>query len=243
MDFITKIKNRYSVRSFDADKKIPEHDYKKIIDVVNSAPTSSNWHSSSVIIIKDRQLLEKISEFRPFTKHLKDAQFFMVFVADFNRMNLAQKAFPEYKYDNNSSEAYTVAVGDAYIQATMAQDIAVELGLSTCFIGGIRVMVQYLIDILGIKGQAFPVVGLAVGYEKDSGTVRPKMNRVFEDKYDYERIKKDVVEYDKTLVEFFEKTSPDKKAWSYQEATVKSASGYAFDTKLIESIWDLKLQK
>ncbi len=59
-------------------------------------------------------------------------------------------------------------------------------------------MVQYLIDILGIKGQAFPVVGLAVGYEKDSGTVRPKMNRVFEDKYDYERIKKDVVEYDKT---------------------------------------------
>ncbi|MGN3889380.1 nitroreductase family protein [Mycoplasmopsis bovis] len=58
MDFITKIKNRYSVRSFDADKKIPEHDYKKIIDVVNSAPTSSNWHSSSVIIIKDRQLFK-----------------------------------------------------------------------------------------------------------------------------------------------------------------------------------------
>ncbi|WP_430003247.1 nitroreductase family protein [Mycoplasmopsis bovis] len=48
MDFITKIKNRYSVRSFDADKKIPEQDYKKIIDVVNSAPTSSNWHSSKL---------------------------------------------------------------------------------------------------------------------------------------------------------------------------------------------------
>ncbi|UUM25275.1 nitroreductase family protein [Mycoplasmopsis agalactiae] len=243
MDFITKIKNRYSVRSFDPDKKIPEEDYKKIIDVVNSAPTSSNWHSSSVVIIKDKELLEKISEFRPFTKHLKDAQFFMVFIADFNRMNLAQKAFPEYKYNNHSSEAYTVAVGDAFIQATMAQDAAVELGLSTCFIGGARVMVQFLIDILGIKGQAFPVVGLAIGYEKGKGTVKPKLNRVFEDKYDYERIKQDVSEYDKTLVEFFEKTSPDKKAWSYQEATVKSGSGYAFDTELIENIWDLKLQK
>lgn len=72
MDFIIKIKNRYLVRSFDLDKKIFEEDYKKIIDVVNFVFILLNWYLFSVVIIKDKELLEKILEFRFFIKYLKD---------------------------------------------------------------------------------------------------------------------------------------------------------------------------
>lgn len=72
VDFIIKIKNRYLVRSFDLDKKIFEEDYKKIIDVVNFVFILLNWYLFSVVIIKDKKLLEKILEFRFFIKYLKD---------------------------------------------------------------------------------------------------------------------------------------------------------------------------
>lgn len=69
------------------------------------------------------------------------------------------------------------------------------------------------------------------------------MNRVFENKYDFDRLNSDISEYDKSLIAHFEKINPDKKAWSYKEATIKSASSYRMDTKLIEDIWELELSK
>ncbi|WP_235619439.1 nitroreductase family protein [Mycoplasmopsis californica] len=125
----------------------------------------------------------------------------------------------------------------------MAQDIAIELGLSTCFLGLTRTIVKELTEILEIKGQAFPVIGLTIGYAKNNGEIKPKMNRVFNDRYDFERLKSDIENYNHKLISHFSKINPDKKAWSYQEATMKSASSYKMDTDLIEDIWGLKLQK
>ncbi|WP_029608527.1 nitroreductase family protein [Mycoplasma simbae] len=243
MDFYTKIINRYSVREYDMTKPVSQEDYKKIIDVVESAPTSSNWHSSSVIVVKNREILEKLGATSKYTGSIKTCDMFLVFVADYNRMALAQQSAPELVYNNHSSEAYTVAVGDAFIQATMAQDMAAELGLGTCFLGLARTMQKELIELLNIKGQAFPVIGLTIGHIKEQGVVKPKLTRVFNDQYDINRLEQDIKDYELPLQQYFEKVAPGKKAWSYKEATIKSASSYRMDTELIEDIWGLKLQK
>ncbi|MCT4469522.1 nitroreductase family protein [Mycoplasma sp. HS2188] len=243
MNFYQKIMDRYSVREFDTNNPITDDEYKKIIDAVNSAPTSSNWHSSSVIVVKDREILTELSKANKFTGALKTADILLVFLADFNRMNEAKKEFPEYEYNSNSTESYTVAVGDAFIQATMAQDMALSLGLDTLFLGLTRMMVEPLITNLNIQGQAFPVVSLAIGHKASEGKIKPKLNRVFENKYDIDRLKHDVAEYNDQILDYFKLIAPDKAAYSYTHATIKSASSYKMNTDIIEKIWDLKLIK
>ncbi|QBF34365.1 nitroreductase [Mycoplasmopsis phocirhinis] len=241
MDFYQKIMNRYSVREFDVNKTVTEEEYKKIINVINSAPTSSNWHSSSVIVVKDRQILNELSKVNKFTGALKTANLLLVFLADFNRMIEAKNEFPDYEYNHNSSESYTVAVGDAFIQATMAQDIAVNLGLDTLFLGLTRMMVEPLIKHLNIQGQAFPVVSLAIGHKVNQTKIKPKLNRVFENKYDIDKLKNEIIKYNNEILKYFQSITPDKTGFSYTHATIKSASSYKMDTDLIEKIWNLKL--
>lgn len=243
MDFINKLKQRYSVREYDTENNITDEQYKQIIDAINSAPTSSNWHASSVIVVRDKKILAQLGEVNKYTGAIKSCDIFLVFLADYNRVNIAKNTYTEYQYNNHSSETYTVAVGDAFIQATTAQDAAICLGFGTCFLGLTRTMVKELNEILNIKGQAVPIIGLTIGNIKNKGIVKPKMNRVFENKYDFDRLNSDINEYDKSLIAHFQKINPDKKAWSYKEATIKSASSYRMDTKLIEDIWELELSK
>ncbi|MBU4693416.1 nitroreductase family protein [Mycoplasma zalophidermidis] len=241
MSFYNKAIERYSVREYDTNKKITDEDYNKIINVIKSAPTSSNWHSSSVIVIRDREILNKLGETSKYTGAIKSCDMFLVFLADYNRMNIAKLKHPELQYNSHSSESYTVAVGDAFIQATMAQDIATDLGLGTCFIGLVRTIEKEIIDLLNIKGQAFPVVGLTIGHRLNDGHVKPKLNRVYENFYDYNNLNHEVEQYDTQLIKHLNEISPDKKAFSYTEATIKSASSYRMDTDLIEEIWNLEL--
>lgn len=244
MDFYNKIKNRTSVREYDQNKQIGEQELQKILEVINSAPTSSNWHSSSVIVVRDKELLHKLGQSNKYTGAITSCDTFLVFLADYNRMNLAKEMFPELLYNSHSSESYTVGVGDAFIQATMAQDIAKDLGISSCFLGLVRMMESDLIETLNIKGQAFPVIGLTLGYAKEENNlVKPKMNRIFMNQYNIERLKTDTEEYNKPLEEYFASVAPGRKFYTYKEATIRSASGYRMETKLIEDIWKLVLEK
>ncbi|MBU4691120.1 nitroreductase family protein [Mycoplasma zalophi] len=244
MTFSEKIKNRYSVRDFDPNKKLTEDEEKQILDAIASAPTSSNWHSSSAIVVKDQVVLNRLSKIHPKAKQLENCGMLIVFLADYNRMNIALKEFPEYKYNSHDSETYTVAVGDAFIQATTAQAMAIELGLGTCFLGLVRVGVNEIIDALNIKGQAFPVIGLSIGHKKSEGLVKPKLNRIYKEKYNIEQINDEVAKYNVVLKDFFAKYAQNTTTpLTYTEAMAKIASGYNMNSKEIEEIWGLELKK
>ncbi|QJR44347.1 nitroreductase family protein [Mycoplasma miroungirhinis] len=243
MTFSEKIKNRYSVRDFDPQKKLTPEQEQQILDAVSSAPTSSNWHSSSAIVIKDPKVLERLGQIHPRAKQIQTCSMLIVFLADYNRMNMALKEFPEYKYNNHDSETYTVAVGDAFIQATTAQAMAIDLGLGTCFLGLVRVAVQEIIEVLNIKGQAFPVIALAIGHKNTEGIVKPKLNRIYQEKYNIEQVTKEVAEYNITIKKFFETNAQTTTPLTYTEAMAKVGSSYKMNTKEIEDIWELELKK
>ncbi|MBN0919298.1 nitroreductase family protein [[Mycoplasma] gypis] len=233
--------NRASVRQF-SDKEIPAELKQKLYDAIFYAPTSSNWFSSSAIIVTDKELLERIGNSNRFAKAVKTAKMFVVFVADFNRMNLAKKQFPDVEYNSHSSEGFLVAAGDCFIQATMLQDMAISNGLGTCFLGLVRTMVPELIKELNIEGQAYPVIGLAIGYPDEEIHTKPKLNRIFENRYDINLLDKEATQYSTKLENHFMKLAPDKKAYSYYEAMIRSASNYRMNTDLIEQIWELELK-
>ncbi|QJG66945.1 nitroreductase family protein [Mycoplasma phocoenae] len=241
MNFYKNILERTSVRDFDESKEISPEIMNQLINTIQLAPTSSNWFSSSAIVISDKKLLQKLSQTSKYMNHLSKAKMLVVFLADYNRMELAKKTYPEYKYKSNSSESFTVGIGDAFIQATMLQDIAIANGLGTCFLGLVRTIVDELIDILNIKGKAYPVIGLAVGYAKTTAPVKPKLNRVFMNEYNFEAIECQANKYSEELIEYYSKLNPNKPSYSYLEASIISASRYVMDTDKIENIWDLQL--
>lgn len=243
MNFYQKILKRFSVREYDIEKPISDNDYQKIIDVIKIAPTSSNWHSSSVIAIRDRQILNKLAQTSKYAGVLKTCSVFFVFLADFNRMNLIKEKYPEYEYNSHSTESYTTAVGEAFIQATMTQDIAISLGLGTGFLGLVRSLQKEIIDILNIKGQAFPVVGLSIGYPLIDKNPQPKLNRVYENEYNIDILENEMNEYSKELKEYFAKLFPEKKPHIFEENVIKSAHYTKTNTKIIEDIWQLELDK
>ncbi|QKT05246.1 nitroreductase family protein [Mycoplasma sp. OR1901] len=244
MSFHKSILERYSVREYDTNKSLTEKEQNYIIDAIKYAPTSSNWHSSSAIVITDKEILNRIAELYPRGTHIKTAQMFIIFLSDFNRMNIAMKSHPEIKFNNHSSETYTVGVGDAFIQATSAQDQAIDLGLGTCFVGFVRHVAKELIELLNIEGQAFPVIGLTIGHKFSNDIIiKPKMNRVFMNKYDINRIPNDINKYNPELVDYINKIYPNIEPLNYIDSSMQSAKNFKMQTELIEEIWGLELVK
>ncbi|MCU4706532.1 nitroreductase family protein [Mycoplasma sp. CSL7503-lung] len=244
MDFHEKILSRQSIREYDLNHPVSEEEKEYIIDVIKNTPTSSNWHSSSAIVITDKTILNKIAELYPKGTHIRTASIFVIFLADFNRMNMVLKSNPDVKFNKNSTETYTIAVGDAFIQATSAQDQAIDLGLGTCFVGFVRHIAKEIIELLNIKGQAFPVIGLTIGNKLNNNTlVKPKINRVFMNNYDIERISSDIEEYNPKLVDYIKESFPNIDPLNYVDSSINSAKRHSVQTELIEEIWDLELTK
>lgn len=52
---IKKLLERTSVRSFIKDKKLDTETYNKLMDVINSSPTSTNGNAFTAIVIKIRK--------------------------------------------------------------------------------------------------------------------------------------------------------------------------------------------
>ena len=105
---------RRSVRRFDG-RPVPEEYIAKMLRAALSAPSSKNTHSSSFMVVDDRELLSSLSEMRDFgSAFLKDVPLGIVVMGD---------------------EAVTdLWVDNAAISATYIQLGAQALGLGSCWV-------------------------------------------------------------------------------------------------------------
>ncbi|MBZ4212687.1 nitroreductase family protein [Mycoplasma sp. U97] len=202
MNFIDKVKNRKSIRNFIKNKVIDAKDKQDILAVINNAPASNNYFVSSAIVVEDIKLLEQLGKLLH-QKHVADSSLFIVFLADYNRIKIVNE-IENNKDKNNSLNLAITAFGDAFIQSAMAQDAAINNNLGTCYIGGVRQYIEEIRQILNIKGKALPIIGLAIGYPENSfGRVKPKIQRVFKNKYDIESVNSSITPYNKTLSQYY----------------------------------------
>ncbi|WP_029513394.1 nitroreductase family protein [Mycoplasmopsis primatum] len=202
MDFIEQVKTRISTRNFIKNKKMEEKHFNDILTTIDRAPVSNNYFMSSAIVINDVQLLHKIGTILN-QKQVAESSIFILFLADNNRINEVYK-LNNTKHEFNSLNSILTGAGDAFIQATMAQDAAINNGLGTCFIGGVRAFIPELKEILNIDGDAFPCIGLAIGYfDKKIYEPKPKLNRIFMNSYDINKLKNDIKPYNTVLKAFF----------------------------------------
>jgi FMN reductase [NAD(P)H] len=95
------------------------------------------------------------------------------------------------------------AVIDTMIAATTAMSAALDLGLGTCFLGGLRLNDKAANKILNIEGDATVVMGLAVGYEEGKSIHRPKINKVYDDQYHIDKVKEELAAYDILMSSYY----------------------------------------
>lgn len=227
---IKKLLERTSVRSFIKDKKLDTETYNKLMDVINSSPTSTNGNAFTAIVIEDKKTLQELKEL---TSHKRDQQFIVdgsllaIFCADFNRRNYAAEK-SNIKYDKDYQDWLTIAIGDTYIGASFFMNAAISLGLGTCFLGSIRVAHKFLKEKLNLSGQIIPLVGVVIGYSDKVNEIKPKLNKVYKERYDLNQVKKEVDAYDKTVTEYLNnrKTNARDTDWSAPHASVYLDTNY-----------------
>lgn len=195
--------NRASIRSF-KNKKIDKRIIDKLKQVVNSSPTWKNYQDFSSIFITNKNIKNKLSQYNFNQEHVKSAPLVVIFTADLNFLNLIIKK-SNMNVDVNKLHNYLISFTDSIIAATNLMNAAVSLRLGTCFLGGVRINADKIIDLLNIKGKCIPTIAIAIGEIDKPSFHIPKHNKVFNEKYDISIIEKELSSYDKEMSKFYKK--------------------------------------
>lgn len=151
MELRDVIKNRRSVRSFQ-DKEVTDEQVNDILDMANLSPSAGNLQARRIIVVRDREMRKRFSEASLRQEPIVQAP-----------VSLVICAVPEesaQKYEERGRDLYSVQ--DATIFAAYVQLAAVELGLSTVWIGAFDE--NMVSDISGLEKNTRPVAIIPVGY-------------------------------------------------------------------------------
>ncbi|MBW4631957.1 MAG: NADPH-dependent oxidoreductase [Iphinoe sp. HA4291-MV1] len=162
-DFLSTIISHRSVRSYLSDP-LPPLTLELLIAAAQSAATSANLQSWSVVAIEDLQRKEELSRLAGEQAHIKEAPLFLVWLADLARVARVADSRGLSHHALEYLELLIKAIVDASIAAQNATLAAESLGLGTGYIGAIRKSTSEVAALLNLPPLVFPVFGLCVGY-------------------------------------------------------------------------------
>lgn len=165
-----------SVRAFAADP-VGDAVVGTVVAAAQSAATSSNLQSWSVIEVRDAERKSAAATLAGDQQFIRDAPVFLVFVADWARNRAIAEARDEPAEGIRYVDTTLTGFVDAAIAAQNAVVAAESLGLGTVYVGSVRNNPEALAELLGLPQGAFPVVGLALGHPDpdDAARVKPRL--------------------------------------------------------------------
>jgi len=161
MDYFEAVKTRRSIRAFQK-KPVEEEKIRRIIEVINLAPSAGDLQAYEVIVVKDPMLKDKLAKAALDQSFVSEAPVCFVFVAYPQRSSK--------KYGRRGSELYSVQ--DATIATTYAMLAATVLGLSSTWVGSFDE--EAVARAVGATGGKRPVAILPVGYAAESPESTPR---------------------------------------------------------------------
>jgi nitroreductase len=175
-DTIALLLSHRSVRGYRPDP-LPEGTLETLVAAAQSAATSSNLQTWSVVAVDDPAVRKELAEVAGNQKHIEQCPLFLVFLADTSRnARLAQAEGTELA-GQPFLESFLVAAIDAALAAQNAVVAAESLGLANVYIGALRNDVGRVARLLGLPPGVAPVFGLCVGHaaEGREGEVKPRL--------------------------------------------------------------------
>ena len=219
---ISLLLSHRSVRSY-LPKALPPGTIETLVASAQSASTSSNLQTWSVIAVEDPKRKARLAELAGSQKHIVEAPLFLVWVADLSLLEMIGERDKFSTEGLNYLEYLIMAVVDATLAAQNAFVALESLGLGGVYIGAIRNNTELVAAELGLPSKAFPVFGLTVGFPDPSivTEIKPRLPEaaiLHREQYSSEAIPAAVAEYDQRMRKFQAGQNLEVTDWSRQAA-------------------------
>ncbi|THF61792.1 NADPH-dependent oxidoreductase [Pseudothauera nasutitermitis] len=148
-----------------------------IVAAAQSAATSSNLQTWSVIAVRDAGTRAALAECAGGQAHVREAPLQLVWLADLARLaHIADRA-GRPREGLEYLEMFVLAAIDAALAAQNALAAAESLGLAGCYIGGLRNQPERVAELLGLPPRVFAVFGMTLGSEDPArpAAVKPRL--------------------------------------------------------------------
>jgi FMN reductase [NAD(P)H] len=233
-DIIRLLQAHHSSRSYKSDP-IPEEILEAVIESARRAPTSTNSHEISLVVVRSAASRVRIAEIAGGQPWIAQAPVFIAVIADLYKTGLGVKKAGAEQVFQRSLEGILAAVSDAGIAMATLMTAARAFGLGVVPIGGIRRDPQAMIDLLQLPPNTFPVDGVVLGYVAEESPQKPRMaieSFRHEETYHPELLKPAIDAYDLTLQEYWLKIGrADGLSWS-----ANMAQHYSTFSRLIKAV-------
>jgi nitroreductase len=215
------MKAHRSIRKF-AEREVDEETLKTIVGAAQCAATSHFVQAYTVIRVQDRSKRRAIAQLAGPQAWVEQAPVFLVFCADFTRLETAGEMHSA-DVERGWAEQFVTATVDASLLAQNVILAAESLGLGGVFIGGIRNDPQTVCDLLEIPDQAYPVFGMCLGWPAHDPPPKPRLPVdavLFDDRYPEQHDPKMLQAYDRLTNHYYLNRNSNLKdeTWTRQMA-------------------------
>ena len=217
-EMIAGLLDHRSVRAYRPDA-LPAGTLETLVAAAQSAATSSNLQTWSVVMVEDRAVRAELAKLANGQAHIVQCPLFLVFVADLARNRRIGERGGASLGGLDYLETYLVAAIDAALAAQNAVVAAESLGLSTVYIGALRNDPARVADLLGLPPGTMGVFGLCVGHaaEGAAGEVKPRLPQqavLFRDRYEAGGEADLVAAYDPRMEAFSRRNEMSAARWT-----------------------------
>ncbi len=173
---IASLLSHRSVRFYLPDP-VPEWTLPTMMAAAQSAATSSNLQSWSVVAVEDAGRRQRLSVLAGDQAHVGAAPLFLAWIADLARVSAIGAELDQPTAATAYLEATLLGVIDVALAAQNAVVALEAMGLGTVYIGGLRNHPEEVAAELGLPPHSFAVFGLCVGWPDPAqpATVKPRL--------------------------------------------------------------------
>ncbi|MFV9507685.1 MAG: NADPH-dependent oxidoreductase [Oscillochloridaceae bacterium umkhey_bin13] len=196
-----------SVRAY-RDEPLPAGTLEALVAAAQSAASSSNLQTWSVVAVEDPARRERLAALAGNQAHIRTAPLFLVWLADLSRLArvAAARDLPHAGLDY--TEMLLVAVIDAALAAQNAVVAAEALGLGTVYIGAMRNRPLEVATELNLPPRCVAVFGLCVGWPDPERptAVKPRLPQtavLHHEQYQAEHEATAVAQYNAAMADFY----------------------------------------
>lgn len=205
---ISNLLSHRSIRTYLSDP-LPSNTLETLIAAAQSASTSSNLQTWSVVAVEDPQRKEQLSQLANNQAHIRQSPLFLVWLADLARLtHIAEsQGLPHEGLDY--LEMFLMAAIDATLAAQNAVVAAESLGLGTVYIGALRNRPEAVAQVLNLPPHVVAVFGLCVGYADSSVNteVKPRLSQkaiLHRETYQLETQEPEIALYNQIMKQFYD---------------------------------------
>lgn len=165
-----------SVRAY-LPNPLPVGTLELLVSAAQSAATSSNLQTWSVVAVEDQARKQTLSQLAGNQAHIRQCPLFLVWLADLARLTYIADRQKLPHAGLNYLEMFVMATIDAALAAQNAAVAAESLDLGTVYIGGMRNQPEAVAETLKLPPHLFAVFGLCVGYPDPAkpAAIKPRL--------------------------------------------------------------------